>query len=172
MAARILDELRSTRIHYSSSLVLFAAEAIVEFDYKAERPDELTLVKGDIIRNIIQQEGGWWSGMLNGRKGVFPDNFVRMLEKKKRRKCIVLFSYAPANGDELELQVDQEIEVLEEVEEGWWKGRLDNKVSDSFPLRHYKVLASLFVLCFQTGVFPSNFVKVIPDEPTKKSESN
>jgi SH3 domain-containing protein 21 len=151
---------------------LFAAEAIVEFDYKAERPDELSLTKGDIIRNIVQQEGGWWSGMLNGRKGVFPDNFVRMLEKKKRRKCIVLFSYAPANGDELELQVDQEIEVLEEVEEGWWKGRLDNKVSDSFPLRHFQVLASLFVLCLQTGVFPSNFVKVIPDEPGKKTESN
>lgn len=150
---------------------MFSVEAIVEFDYKAERPDELSLVKGDIIRSIVQQEGGWWSGVLNGRKGVFPDNFVRVLEKKKRRKCIVLFSYAPANGDELELQVDQEIEVLEEVEEGWWKGRLDNKVSDSFPLRHY-LDDSLFILCLQTGVFPSNFVKVIPDEPTKKSESN
>ncbi|XP_059488506.1 SH3 domain-containing kinase-binding protein 1-like isoform X2 [Neocloeon triangulifer] len=119
-------------------------EAIVEFNYKAEQPDELTLNKGDIIQNIVQQEGGWWSGMLNGRKGVFPDNFVRVLEKKDRRKCIVLFNYNPANSDELELLVDQEIEILDEVEEGWWKGKLGEKV----------------------GVFPSNFVKVLP-EPKK-----
>ncbi|XP_065349144.1 SH3 domain-containing kinase-binding protein 1 isoform X3 [Cloeon dipterum] len=116
-------------------------EAIVEFNYKADQPDELTLTKGDIIQGIVQQEGGWWTGMLNGRKGVFPDNFVRVLEKKDRRRCVVLFSYAPVNSDELELQVDQELEIIDEIEEGWWKGKLGDKV----------------------GVFPSNFVKVLPE---------
>jgi len=41
----------------------------------------------------------------------------------------VLFSYKPANRDELELNIDDVIEVLEEVEEGWWRGELKNEVS-------------------------------------------
>lgn len=47
-----------------------------------------------------------------------------------------MFSYSPQNDDELELNVNDEIDFLDEVEEGWWRGKLRNK----------------------TGVFPSNFV--------------
>jgi hypothetical protein len=53
-------------------------EAKVEFDYKAQEPDELTITKGDIITNIKQMEGGWWEGDLHGKRGVFPDNFVKV----------------------------------------------------------------------------------------------
>ena len=45
------------------------------------------------------------------------------------RRCRVLFSYAPANEDELALQVDDEIDILAEVEEGWWRGKLGDTVS-------------------------------------------
>uniref|UniRef100_A0A8D9DXC2 SH3 domain-containing kinase-binding protein 1 n=1 Tax=Cacopsylla melanoneura TaxID=428564 RepID=A0A8D9DXC2_9HEMI len=128
-------------------------EASVEFDYTAQEPDELTLRKGDLITGIRVQSGGWWEGLLvrENRRGMFPDNFVRVLgdaaqdttvvmRKKPGRKCRVLFSYAPANADELELHVDDVIDVLNEVEEGWWRGRLRNR----------------------TGVFPSNFVEEMP----------
>jgi hypothetical protein len=46
------------------------------------------------------------------------------------RRCKVLFSYQPANEDELELEVDDVIDILAEVEEGWWKGRLGDTVSE------------------------------------------
>ncbi|KTF81385.1 hypothetical protein cypCar_00017885, partial [Cyprinus carpio] len=52
-------------------------EAIVEFDYQAQHDDELTIAVGDIISNIRKDEGGWWEGELDGRRGLFPDNFVR-----------------------------------------------------------------------------------------------
>lgn len=45
------------------------------------------------------------------------------------RRCKVLFSYQPANEDELKLDVDDVIDILAEVEEGWWKGRLGDTVS-------------------------------------------
>jgi hypothetical protein len=45
------------------------------------------------------------------------------------RRCKVLFSYQPTNEDELKLVVDDVIDILAEVEEGWWKGRLGNMVS-------------------------------------------
>ena len=50
----------------------------VEFDYEAELGDELSLKTGDIVENVKRMDGGWWEGTLNGKRGVFPDNFVKV----------------------------------------------------------------------------------------------
>uniref|UniRef100_A0A8C6IYG6 Uncharacterized protein n=1 Tax=Melopsittacus undulatus TaxID=13146 RepID=A0A8C6IYG6_MELUD len=62
-------------------------------------------------------------------------------ERNRRRRCQVAFSYMPQNEDELELKVGDIIEVVGEVEEGWWEGILNGK----------------------TGMFPSNFIKELSD---------
>lgn len=128
--------------------------AIVEYDYAAKEADELTLKKGAIITNIKIQPGGWWEGTLTatGRTGMFPDNFVRVLEPDDKnpvvlrdktatlnRRCKVIYSYRENKADELSLAVGDVVEIFEEVEEGWWRGKLNNKI----------------------GVFPSNFVEMI-----------
>ncbi|XP_020712991.1 uncharacterized protein LOC101456020 isoform X1 [Ceratitis capitata] len=133
--------------------------AIVEYDYEAKEPDELDLVKGALIHSVKQMPGGWWQGTLqsNGKTGMFPDNFVRVVDNSDdenkvtirdkaatvNRRCKVIFSYTQVNDDELSLAVGDVIEFLGEVEEGWWRGRLKNKI----------------------GVFPSNFVTVIEPSP-------
>lgn len=54
-------------------------EVLVEYDYEALHDDELTLRPGDIIKNVCHiEEEGWMEGELNGRRGVFPDNFVKV----------------------------------------------------------------------------------------------
>lgn len=51
----------------------------MEFDYEALHDDELTLRPGDVIRNVRYiEEDGWMEGDLNGKRGVFPDNFVKV----------------------------------------------------------------------------------------------
>ncbi|XP_056594689.1 SH3 domain-containing kinase-binding protein 1 isoform X1 [Triplophysa dalaica] len=152
-------------------------EAIVEFDYQAQHDDEMTITVGDIISNIRKDEGGWWEGELEGRRGLFPDNFVREIKKDtkkevkkesslagsksdlsngssspksepslrpakkgeaiRKRRCKASFSYTPQNEDELELKIGDVVEILGEVEEGWWEGFLNGK----------------------SGMFPSNFTK-------------
>ncbi|XP_062939140.1 SH3 domain-containing kinase-binding protein 1 isoform X3 [Cynocephalus volans] len=62
--------------------------------------------------------------------------------ERRRRRCRVAFSYLPQNDDELELKVGDVIEVVGEVEEGWWEGVLNGK----------------------TGMFPSNFIKELSEE--------
>jgi len=52
----------------------------VKFDYVAEQADELTLRVGDIIKNCRLVEDGWMEGELNGKRGIFPDNFVAKAE--------------------------------------------------------------------------------------------
>ena len=55
-------------------------KARVNFAYEPEQEDELPLNLNDIIvitnKNIFD---GWMEGEINGRSGVFPDNFVTLL---------------------------------------------------------------------------------------------
>ncbi|XP_033635307.1 SH3 domain-containing kinase-binding protein 1-like isoform X3 [Asterias rubens] len=64
--------------------------AKVTFSYEAQHSDELELKEGDIVTIIDRDaaDSGWWLGEVDGRKGVFPDNFVTMLppEKEKVKK--------------------------------------------------------------------------------------
>uniref|UniRef100_H2V571 Osteoclast-stimulating factor 1 n=2 Tax=Takifugu rubripes TaxID=31033 RepID=H2V571_TAKRU len=185
---------------------LLGNEVLVEYEYEALHDDELTLRPGDIIKNVRHiEEDGWMEGDLNGKRGLFPDNFVKELKKDakevketknehreelsqatkrekssgnvanlvqrmstigiptggflpqpppaskkpKKRQCKVLFEYNPVNEDELELKVGDIVDILEEVEEGWWSGSYNGK----------------------SGVFPSNFVKEL-DAAGDEQESN
>ncbi|XP_074070390.1 SH3 domain-containing kinase-binding protein 1 isoform X3 [Macrotis lagotis] len=80
----------------------------------------------------------------NGSSLLSSDTIIRTnkRERNRRRRCQVAFSYLPQNDDELELKVGDIIEVVGEVEEGWWEGVLNGK----------------------TGMFPSNFIKELSGE--------
>lgn len=51
------------------------------FDYNAEANDELTLKEGELIKNIDKKEDGWWEGELRGKRGMFPENFVKEVKR-------------------------------------------------------------------------------------------
>uniref|UniRef100_A0ACB8GEZ2 SH3-domain kinase binding protein 1 n=1 Tax=Sphaerodactylus townsendi TaxID=933632 RepID=A0ACB8GEZ2_9SAUR len=56
------------------------------FAYDGANEDELSFKEGDVIQIISKDTGepGWWKGELNGREGVFPDNFaVQIYESDK-----------------------------------------------------------------------------------------
>ncbi|XP_027447845.1 SH3 domain-containing protein 21 isoform X7 [Zalophus californianus] len=50
----------------------------VLFNYQPEAPDELALRRGDEVKVLRKttEDKGWWEGESQGRRGVFPDNFV------------------------------------------------------------------------------------------------
>ncbi|XP_039749787.1 SH3 domain-containing kinase-binding protein 1 isoform X2 [Pararge aegeria] len=125
---------------------------IVNYSYDASETDELTIRPGEILREVERLPGGWWKGELRGRRGMFPDNFVSVLTEQNNARpggaqgrCRAVFSYQPANPDELPLCVGDVLEVLGEVEEGWWQGRRGVRV----------------------GVFPSNFVVMLEPPPAQ-----
>ncbi len=54
---------------------------MVLFPYTALNEDELSLSEGQVI-NIVSKEvedKGWWKGEIDGKVGVFPDNFVKLM---------------------------------------------------------------------------------------------
>ena len=71
----------------TQAFLLFTVKEQCEalFPYKALNDDELSLNEGQIV-NIISKEvedKGWWRGESNGKIGVFPDNFVKIIEPKQ-----------------------------------------------------------------------------------------
>jgi len=52
--------------------------AKVLFDFNAQDPSELPLKAGQIV-NILKQDGDWWEGELNGKKGLLPSNYVQII---------------------------------------------------------------------------------------------
>ncbi|XP_019853346.1 PREDICTED: SH3 domain-containing kinase-binding protein 1-like isoform X2 [Amphimedon queenslandica] len=130
-------------------------EAVALFNYSKEEDDELSLNVGDVVTDVTVIEDGWCEGTLNGIKGVFPENFVKLNPKAGtelagnicKRRAKVAYSYTAENPDELSLPLGSTVEVLGEEEEGWWRGKLDGK----------------------EGVFPSNFVQLIEEAEEKDS---
>ncbi|KAM8847605.1 SH3 domain-containing protein 21 isoform 1-T1 [Synchiropus picturatus] len=135
-------------------------EVLVLVDFEGTMADELTVHVGDVVKSVATaSEEGWLEGELNGKKGIFPASFVQEVPLnlrgnskreprgirttrriKQARKCEVLFPYKATLEDELELVVGETIEIVREIEDGWWMGLKNGKV----------------------GAFPSNFVKEIP----------
>lgn len=46
------------------------------YDYEAQEADELSIRTNDLITILTKDNEGWWTGMLNGRRGLFPANYV------------------------------------------------------------------------------------------------
>lgn len=76
----------------------------------------------------------WWCNLTLTHHNV----------RSVREQCKVIYSYKPANEDELELKEGDLITILTKdlPDKGWWKGELKGKI----------------------GVFPDNFVQVISSD--------
>ena len=56
--------------------------AIALWDFRGERPTDLSFNKGDSILVIQRYDNGWWEGELNGVIGDFPCNFVEVEDEE------------------------------------------------------------------------------------------
>ena len=63
------------------NLLSVKEQCVVLFPYNAVNDDELTLEEGQTITIVSKEveDKGWWKGEIDGRSGVFPDNFVRLI---------------------------------------------------------------------------------------------
>ncbi|XP_072225280.1 ABI family, member 3a isoform X2 [Leuresthes tenuis] len=55
----------------------YLEKVVALYDYEASKPDDLALVEGDIVYVTHRQDDGWCQGVLNGKQGFFPENYVQ-----------------------------------------------------------------------------------------------
>jgi len=49
------------------------------FSYDATNEEELTLVENQVIEVTKEDDSGWWQGIVDGKEGWFPANYVEKL---------------------------------------------------------------------------------------------
>ncbi|KAJ2909053.1 hypothetical protein GGI21_002270, partial [Coemansia aciculifera] len=81
-AAKAVEEERQRNNTPSAAALSRGPLARAVYDYDAEAEDELAFKEGEIIYSVDQLDPGWWAGESEDglRHGVFPANFVEMLE--------------------------------------------------------------------------------------------
>ena len=64
----------SSQHHDYTSIDLCTAD----YEYVGQEHDELTIYPGDVITVVERHDDGWWTGELNGKRGLFPASYVHM----------------------------------------------------------------------------------------------
>ncbi|XP_029814022.1 hematopoietic lineage cell-specific protein [Manacus vitellinus] len=54
--------------------------AVALYDYQGEGDDEISFDPADTITHIEMVDEGWWRGQCHGRVGLFPANYVKLLQ--------------------------------------------------------------------------------------------
>lgn len=60
-------------------------KAVALYDYQAAESDEISFDPDDIITNIEQVDEGWWRGMCKGVVGLFPSNYVLLINDEQNK---------------------------------------------------------------------------------------
>jgi len=54
---------------------------LAAFDYTKDKHDELTFKEGAIIYVIKKNDDGWYEGVMDGTRGLFPGNYVEVIKQ-------------------------------------------------------------------------------------------
>ena len=49
------------------------------FAYEAQGEQEISFVEGDMIEYMFEEDDVWWCGTINGKRGMFPNTFVKKM---------------------------------------------------------------------------------------------
>ncbi|XP_029913863.1 ABI gene family member 3-like [Myripristis murdjan] len=52
-------------------------KVVAMYSYEATKPEDLSFSEGDVIYLTCRHDNGWWEGVLNGKRGFFPENYVQ-----------------------------------------------------------------------------------------------
>ncbi|KFQ75267.1 SH3 domain-containing protein 19 [Phaethon lepturus] len=149
----------------SLSQCIKGPRCVARFEYIGDQKDELSFSEGEtiILKEYVNEE--WAKGELRGTSGIFPLNFVEVIEdlpgigmstgaalknkvevssslpQNNRRSaewCEALHDFTAETKDDLSFKKGDYIQILEQVDSEWYRGRLNEK----------------------EGIFPAVFVQI------------
>uniref|UniRef100_U3I730 SH3 domain containing 19 n=1 Tax=Anas platyrhynchos platyrhynchos TaxID=8840 RepID=U3I730_ANAPP len=144
-----------------SSPSIKGPRCIARFEYIGDQRDELSFSEGEtiILKEYVNEE--WAKGELRGASGIFPLNFVEIIEdlpgtgaalknkvevssslpqnnRHSMEWCEALHDFTAETKDDLSFRKGDYIQILERVDSEWYRGRLNDK----------------------EGIFPTVFVQI------------
>ncbi|BFZ53665.1 actin binding protein [Savitreella phatthalungensis] len=161
-----------SRANTSTSVVGTAAggqgkTARVVYDYEAQEDNELSLQDGALITHIEEVDEGWWQGRDSaGNEGLFPANYVELIEGEEAstpapapvataaagaapahaassasagQTAIAQYGYDAAEEGEISFAEGDTITHIEQLDEGWWQGRNSAGEEGLFPANYVEL---------------------------------
>ena len=62
-----------------------AHTAVAQFDFMGRTRRELTFKKGDVITLFNRRSVDWWEGSLDGKTGLIPDKYLKIMSSTSNR---------------------------------------------------------------------------------------
>ncbi|KFV51498.1 SH3 domain-containing protein 19, partial [Gavia stellata] len=147
------EEGNRKKIPFSSQCVK-GPRCVARFEYIGDQKDELSFSEGEtiILKEYVNEE--WAKGELRGTSGIFPLNFVEVIEdlpgtgmstgaalknkvevsfslpQNNRHSvewCEALHDFTAETKDDLSFKKGDYIQILEQVDPEWYRGRLNEK---------------------------------------------
>ncbi|XP_053112363.1 SH3 domain-containing protein 19 isoform X2 [Hemicordylus capensis] len=147
----ITGESNRKKVQFASSNIT-GPRCIARFEYIGDQKDELSFSEGEIIilKEYVNEE--WAKGKLKGNSGIFPLNFVEIIEdlpeqdhgallKNKKENstsvaqmeghagewCDALHDFTAETQEDLSFKKGDHILILEHLDSEWYRGRLNGK---------------------------------------------
>ncbi|XP_072255018.1 vinexin [Pyxicephalus adspersus] len=123
------------------------AQAVVKFDFLAESEKELPLQRGTTINILKQVDKNWFLGEHKGRRGLFPESYVKVISSDRpdgadtpQLSAIALYDFKADSDVELPLRKGQHVFIMRRVDARWFEGRVEGSP--------------------RLGLFPANYVQI------------
>ncbi|XP_031562660.1 dynamin-binding protein-like [Actinia tenebrosa] len=101
----------------------------VFYNFTASNPDELSGFEGDIVKVKSQVNEHWYEGEINGKKGLFPVIYTTKIDDSLQYDVFVAKeTYNGIRPSELSFLKGERINVIEKVDENWWRGESRGKI--------------------------------------------
>lgn len=92
------------------------------YDFEAERHDELSFRRGDVVFDVVDKDADWLVGWIRGKKGAFPRGFAEDLPVSSTRNgglWKAKWKFDAEMADEMSFPVGAMIEALEDKDREW-----------------------------------------------------
>ncbi|KAJ4490290.1 hypothetical protein J3R30DRAFT_3278216 [Lentinula aciculospora] len=91
------------------------------YPFEGDGPDDLSFGENlTLTAHPSKTDSDWWFGTLDctGKSGLFPKTYVQEVTKVKAK---ALYSYTGENSDELSMAEGDEVTIIDQSEDEWWK---------------------------------------------------
>lgn len=96
------------------------------YDFEAERHDELTFKKGDVIYDVADKDADWVLGWRKGKRGAFPRSYAKVKDDiSTRAKWKAKWKFEAEMSDELSFPAGAIICGLESKDNEWAWGSFE-----------------------------------------------
>ncbi|XP_073445017.1 vinexin isoform X2 [Dendrobates tinctorius] len=133
------------------------SRAVVKFDFVAESEKEISLQRGTMVNILKKIDDHWLLGEQDGRRGIFPESYVRVLTPGEPEPMdtpqlsgIALYDFKADTERELPLRKGQRVLINRRVGGNWFEGRVEGSR--------------------RLGLFPASYVQV-KDVQARKADT-